>query len=36
MDRLRRLFAKAHLERVEVNILRGMLAAWDDSGSPGK
>ena len=31
MDRLRRLFAKAKLERVEVNILRGMLAAWDRS-----
>jgi tRNA/rRNA methyltransferase len=32
MDRLRRLFARARLERVEVNILRGMLAAWDDKG----
>src|SRR3977135_421555 len=30
MDRLRRLFARARLERVEVNILRGMLAAWHD------
>ena len=29
MERLRRLFAKARLEKVEVNILRGMLAAWD-------
>jgi tRNA/rRNA methyltransferase len=29
MGRLRRLFAKARLEKVEVNILRGMLAAWD-------
>ena len=29
MDRLRRLFARAGLEKVEVNILRGMLAAWD-------
>ena len=29
MDRLRRLFARAKLEKVEVNILRGMLAAWD-------
>jgi tRNA/rRNA methyltransferase len=29
MERLRRLFAKAHLEKAEVNILRGMLAAWD-------
>jgi len=36
MDRLRRLFAKARLETVEVNILRGMLAAWDDRGEPGK
>ena len=36
MDRLRRLFARARLERVEVNILRGMLAAWDDRGPPGK
>ncbi|TMH23071.1 MAG: RNA methyltransferase [Betaproteobacteria bacterium] len=36
MDRLRRLFAKARLEAVEVNILRGMLAAWDDRGPPGK
>jgi len=29
MERLRRLFARAQLERVELNILRGMLAAWD-------
>jgi len=36
MDRVRRLFAKARLERVEVNILRGMLAAWDDGNPPGK
>ncbi len=36
MDRLRRLFAKARLETVEVNVLRGMLAAWDERGSPGK
>lgn len=36
MDRLRRLFAKARLEAVEVNILRGMLAAWDDRGPPGQ
>src|SRR5438445_45402 len=35
MDRLRRLFAKARLETVEVNILRGMLAAWDDRSPPG-
>ncbi len=32
MDRLRRLFAKARLERVEVNILRGMLTLWDEVG----
>jgi len=36
MDRLRRLFAKARLETVEVNILRGMLAAWDDGSPPGE
>jgi tRNA/rRNA methyltransferase len=30
MDRLRRLFAKARLEKVETNILRGMLAGWDE------
>ena len=29
MERLRRMFARARLEKVEVNILRGMLAAWD-------
>jgi len=29
MQRLRRLLARARLEKVEVNILRGMLAAWD-------
>ena len=29
MERLRRLVARAKLEKVEVNILRGMLAAWD-------
>jgi tRNA C32,U32 (ribose-2'-O)-methylase TrmJ len=36
MDRLRRLFARARLEKVEVNILRGMLAAWDDGDRSGK
>ena len=36
MDRLRRLFARAGLEKVEVNILRGMLAAWDDADPPVK
>lgn len=30
MDRLRRLFAKARLEKVEINILRGMLAGWEE------
>ena len=30
MSRLRRLFAKARLEKVEINILRGMLAGWDE------
>jgi len=29
MERLRRLFGRARLESQEVNILRGMLAAWD-------
>ena len=29
MDRLRRMLARARLDKVEVNILRGMLAAWD-------
>jgi tRNA/rRNA methyltransferase len=36
MDRLRRLFAKAGLEKVEVNILRGMLSLWDVRNSRGK
>jgi tRNA/rRNA methyltransferase len=30
MPRLRRLFARAGLEREEVNILRGILARIDD------
>jgi tRNA/rRNA methyltransferase len=30
MERLRRLFGRAGLEREEINILRGMLSAWDD------
>jgi tRNA/rRNA methyltransferase len=30
MERLRRLFGRARLEREEVNILRGMLSAWDE------
>ena len=29
MQRLRRLMARARLEKVEVSLLRGMLAAWD-------
>ncbi|MFO7188223.1 MAG: RNA methyltransferase [Pseudomonadota bacterium] len=29
MERLRRLFARARLEKEEVNILRGILAAWE-------
>jgi len=36
MDRLRRLFARARLEKVEVNILRGMLSAWDQEILPKK
>ena len=36
MDRLRRLFARARLEKVEVNILRGMLTAWDQENRPKK
>jgi len=32
MERLRRLFGRAGLEREEVNILRGMLGAWDEQG----
>jgi tRNA/rRNA methyltransferase len=32
MDRLRRLFSKAKLEKVEVNILRGILTTWDERG----
>jgi tRNA/rRNA methyltransferase len=35
MERLRRLFARARLESEEVNILRGLLSAWDP-GSPKK
>ena len=36
MDRLRRLYAKARLEKVEINILRGMLADWDAQNFRGK
>jgi tRNA/rRNA methyltransferase len=31
MQRLRRIFGRARLESQEVNVLRGMLAAWDDA-----
>src|SRR5262249_19653126 len=30
MERMRRMFARARLEREEVNVLRGMLSAWDE------
>jgi tRNA C32,U32 (ribose-2'-O)-methylase TrmJ len=33
MQRLRRLFARAGLEREEVNILRGILARVDSLGA---
>jgi tRNA/rRNA methyltransferase len=33
IERMRRLFGRARLEREEVNILRGMLSAWD-AGPP--
>jgi tRNA/rRNA methyltransferase len=36
MERLRRLFGRAGLEREEVNILRGMLTAWDEQGRTGR
>lgn len=36
MDRLRRLFSKARLEEVEVNILRGILTTWDERSSEKK
>ena len=36
MERMRRLFARAGLEREEVNILRGMLSAWDQGPHAGK
>ena len=32
MERMRRLFGRAKLQREEVNILRGMLTAWDRKG----
>ena len=32
MERMRRLYARSGLEREEINILRGMLSAWDGTG----
>jgi tRNA/rRNA methyltransferase len=32
MDRMRRLYARAGLEPEEINVLRGMLSAWDGTG----
>jgi tRNA/rRNA methyltransferase len=31
LDKVRRLFGRAHLEAQEVSILRGMLTAWDEA-----
>jgi tRNA/rRNA methyltransferase len=31
LEKVRRLFARAHLESQEVSILRGMLTAWDEA-----
>jgi TrmH family RNA methyltransferase len=33
MERMRRLFGRAGLEREEAHLLRGMLAAWDAAGT---
>jgi tRNA/rRNA methyltransferase len=35
MERMRRLFGRARLEREEVNILRGMLTSWDEGPHTG-
>lgn len=35
MERMRRLFGRARLEREEAHLLRGMLAAWDAAGRRG-
>ena len=35
MERIRRLFGRSGLDREEVNILRGMLTAWDTGPYPG-
>jgi tRNA/rRNA methyltransferase len=32
MERMRRLFGRARMQKEEVNILRGMLTAWDRKG----
>lgn len=32
MERLRRLFGRTRLEREELNLLRGLLTAWDGEG----
>lgn len=34
MERMRRLFGRARMQKEEVNILRGMLTAWDRKGNP--
>lgn len=36
MERLRRLYGRTRLEKEEVNILRGMLNAWDHTGARRK
>jgi len=36
MERMRRLFGRARLEREEAHLLRGMLAAWDAAGRRGR
>ena len=35
MERMRRLFGRARMQPEEVNILRGMLTAWDKKGKTG-
>jgi tRNA/rRNA methyltransferase len=36
MERMRRMFGRAALEREEVHLLRGMLAAWDAARRKGE
>ncbi len=36
MERIRRLFGRSSLDREEVNILRGMLTAWDTGPYTGR